>query len=55
MSKRLDFRLPDEDFAALEAYCKKTGATKTGAIRMLIQILKDEQLLAIVRESLTAN
>lgn len=55
MSKRLDFRLPDEDFAALEAYCKKTGASKTGAIRMLIQILKDEGLLAIVRKSITVD
>ncbi|KAM3114255.1 hypothetical protein [Phormidesmis sp. 146-33] len=53
MSKRLDFRVSDEDFAALEAYCKKTGATKTGAIRMLLQVLKDEQLLVVVRKSLT--
>jgi len=55
MSTRLDVRLPDEDVAALEAYCKKTGATKTGAIRMLLQVLKDERMLAIVRKSLTVD
>lgn len=55
MSKRLDFRLPDEDFAALETYCKRTGASKTGAIRMLIQVLKNEQLLEIVKKSIITD
>ncbi|MBD1925499.1 CopG family transcriptional regulator [Trichocoleus sp. FACHB-90] len=55
MSKRLDLRLPEEDIETLEAYCKATGATKTGTIRMLLQILKDERLLAIVRKSLTVD
>jgi hypothetical protein len=55
MSKRLDLRLPDEDIALLESYCKATGATKTGAVRMLLQILKDEHLLAIVRKTLTVD
>jgi hypothetical protein len=55
MSKRLDLRLPDEDIALLEAYCKATGATNTGTVRMLLQILKDEHLLAIVRKMLTVD
>lgn len=55
MSKRLDLRLLDADIAVLEAYCKATGATKTGTIRMLLQILKDEHLLAIVKKRLTVN
>ncbi len=54
-SKRLDLKLPDEDIALLEAYCKATGATKTGMVRMLLQILKDEHLLAIVRKMLTVD
>lgn len=55
MSKRLDCRLTDEDFAALKSYCERTGASKTGAIRMLIQVLKDERLLAIVRKHITVD
>jgi hypothetical protein len=55
VSKRLDLRLPEEDIALLEAYCKATGATKTGAVRMLLQILKDEHLLAIVKKTLTVD
>ncbi len=55
MSKRLDLRLPEEDIAVLETYCKATGATKTGTVRMLLQILKDEHLLAIVRKTLTVD
>jgi len=55
MSTRLDLRLPDEDIQALEEYCKATGATKTGTIRMLLQILKNEKLLAIVKEWLIAH
>jgi len=55
MSKRLDIRLPEEDIATLEAYCKRTGATKTGTVRMLLQVLKDERLLAIVRKSITVD
>lgn len=51
----VNFRLPDQDIAILEAYCKKTGATKTGTIRMLLRVLKDEQLLAIVSKSITLN
>jgi len=37
------------------SYCKATGATKTGTVSMLLQILKDEHLLAIVRKTLTVN
>ncbi|WP_414586047.1 CopG family transcriptional regulator [Scytonema sp. PCC 10023] len=55
MSKRLDIRLPDEYHEILEQYCKRSGATKTGAIKMLILVLKDEQLLAIVRKSITID
>jgi hypothetical protein len=55
MSKRLDLRLPDEDIALLEAYCNVTGASKTGTVRMLLQILKDEHLLAIGRKRLTVD
>ncbi|MFB2919394.1 MULTISPECIES: hypothetical protein [Aerosakkonema] len=55
MSKRLDLRLPEEDITLLETYCKATGATKTGTIRMLLQMLKDEHLLAIVRKTLTID
>jgi hypothetical protein len=55
MSKRLDLRLPDEDIEALELYCNTTGATKTGTVRMLLKILKDEHLLAIVKKSLTVD
>jgi len=55
MSTRLDIRLPDEYSEILEEYCKRTGATKTGAIKMLLLILKDEQLLAIVKKSITVE
>ena len=55
MPTRLDIRLPDEYNEILEQYCQRTGATKTGAIKMLILILKDEQLLAIVRKSITVG
>jgi hypothetical protein len=48
-------RIPEEYIEALELYCKTTGATKTGTVRMLLQILKDEHLLAIVRKSLTVD
>ncbi|MBA2747202.1 MAG: CopG family transcriptional regulator [Tatlockia sp.] len=55
MSTRLDIRLPDEHNEILEQYCKRTGASKTGAIKMLISILKNEQLLAIVSKSFTVD
>jgi hypothetical protein len=50
--KRLEIRLPDEYAQILDDYCVKTGASKTGAIKMLISILKDEKLLAVVRKHL---
>jgi hypothetical protein len=37
-----------------EQYCQRTGATKTGSLEMFL-LLKNEQLLAIVRKSLTVN
>ncbi|MGI2908322.1 CopG family transcriptional regulator [Tolypothrix sp. VBCCA 56010] len=55
MGKRLDIRLPDEYHEILEQYCKRSGATKTGAIKMLILVLKDEQLLAILRKLITVD
>jgi predicted DNA-binding protein len=55
MSIRLDIRLPDDLNDILEQYCRRTGATKTGAIKMLIPILKNEQLLAIVSKSITVD
>lgn len=50
--KRLDIRLPDEHSQILDDYCARTGANKTGTIKMLISILKDEKLLAFVRKHL---
>lgn len=55
MSTRLDIRLPDEYNEILEQYCKRTGATKTGAIKMLLLVLKNEKLLAIVMKSVTGD
>ncbi|MCA1990896.1 MAG: hypothetical protein LDL41_02450 [Coleofasciculus sp. S288] len=55
MIQRLDLRLPEEEIALLEAYCKATGATKTGTVRTLSQILKDEHLLAKEKKKLTVN
>jgi predicted DNA-binding protein len=50
--KRLDIRLPDEHAQILDDYCARTGANKTGAIKMLISILSDEKLLSIFRKHL---
>ncbi len=50
--KRLDIRLPDEHSQILDDYQKKTGASKTGTILMLISVLKNEKLLAIIRKHL---
>jgi hypothetical protein len=55
MSVRLNLRIPDESNQSLEEYCKRTGATKTGTIVMLLRVLKDERLLAIVRKSITVD
>jgi hypothetical protein len=55
MSTRLDVRIPDELNAVLSEYCKRNGSTKTGVIVMLLRVLKDEQLLAIVRKSITVD
>jgi|GEM_PF-4156138 hypothetical protein len=53
--KRLEIRLPDEHAQILDDYCAKTGANKTGTIKMLIGCLKDEDLLAIIRKCLTVH
>lgn len=50
--KRLEVRLPDEHAQILDDYCVRTGANKSGTIKMLISILKDEKLLALVRKHL---
>lgn len=50
--QRLEVRLPDEHAQILDDYRKKTGASKTGTVLMLISILKDEKLMAIVRKHL---
>lgn len=55
MTTRLNIRLSGEEITILEEYCQKTGATKTGAIRMLLRLLKDERLLAIVKQSITVD
>jgi hypothetical protein len=55
MSTRLDVRIPDELHSVLVEYCKRNGSTKTGAIVMLLKVLKDEQLLAIVKKSITVD
>ena len=46
--KRLDLRLDEEDVKVLEEYCDRTGATKTGTIRMVLRVLKSPKVLAIV-------
>jgi len=50
--KRLDIRLPDKHAQILNDYQKKTGASKTGTILMLISVLNDEKLMATVRSRL---
>jgi hypothetical protein len=52
---RMNFRIPDELHAVLVEYCKRNGGTKTGVIVMLLKVLKNKQLLEIVRESITVN
>jgi len=46
--QRLEVRLPDEHAQILDDYRKRTGASKTGAILMLISVLKDEELMGII-------
>jgi hypothetical protein len=41
MSIRCDIRLPEEVNRILVLYCKETGASRTGAIVMLIRSLKE--------------
>jgi hypothetical protein len=53
--KRLEIRLPDAYAQILDDYCAKTGANKTGTIKMLIDCLEDENLLAIIRKHRTVN
>jgi hypothetical protein len=53
--KRLDIRLPDDHAQILDDYCAKTGANKTGTIKMLLECLKDEDLLAIIRKRRAVN
>lgn len=55
MSTRLDVRIPDELHDVLVEYCQRHGATKTGAIVMLLKVLKNEELLAVVRKSITID
>ena len=53
--KRLDIRLPDKHDQILDDYCAKTGANKTGTIKMLIMCLQSEDLLAIIRKHRTVD
>jgi hypothetical protein len=55
MSVRLEARIPEELNDLLIDYCKRSGATKTGAIVMLLRVLENEQLLAIVRKTITVD
>ena len=55
MTTRLDVRIPDDLHDVLVEYCKRNGATKTGVIVMLLKVLKDEELLAIVRKAITVE
>jgi hypothetical protein len=49
MTTRLEVRLPEELDALLAEYCEKTGASKTGAVVMLIKTL--EPKLAVLRSA----
>ncbi|MEB3224563.1 MAG: ribbon-helix-helix domain-containing protein [Synechococcus sp.] len=40
MKKSVFFRLTDEEFEKLEAYCKSTGRSKSDVLRELIRSLK---------------
>lgn len=46
--KRLDVRLPDKHSQILDDYCSRTGAKKTGTIKMLIEALVDDRFLEIL-------
>lgn len=47
MSKRLEVRLPDDIDQILVFYCQESGASRTGAIVMLIKSLEQK----LTRES----
>jgi hypothetical protein len=47
MTTRLEVRLPKELDDLLSEYCEETGASKTGAIVMLVRTL--EQKLTLLR------
>ena len=47
---RLEVRISEDELEVVEGYCKRTGATKSGTIRMLIPVLRDEKLLQIVQK-----
>lgn len=61
MTKRLEVRLPDDVDEILSLYCRDSGASKTGAIVMLIKTLQkrltpeSQQLLANMREESAVN
>ncbi|AFZ48756.1 CopG domain protein DNA-binding domain protein [Cyanobacterium stanieri PCC 7202] len=40
MKKSIFFRLTDEEFEQIEAYCQQTGRTKSDVLRELIRKLK---------------
>ena len=40
MNKNVFFRLNDEEFALLEAYCEAVGRTKSDVLRELIRKLR---------------
>ena len=40
MKKSIFFRLTDEEFELIEAYCQQTGRTKSDVLRELIRKLK---------------
>jgi hypothetical protein len=61
MSKRLEVRLPEKIDRILVLYCEESGATRTGAIVMLIRslekklTLESQQLLANMEDSDAVN
>jgi hypothetical protein len=55
MSTRLDVRIPDNLHDLLVEYCKRNGGTKTGVIVMLLKVLRDEQLLAVVKKTISID
>jgi hypothetical protein len=49
MSTRLEVRIPEELDSLLLEYCRETGASKTGAVVMLLKSL--EERLTMIRSA----